>query len=124
MLKAVREDRLDHIRMDVPDAHRGGYYDGESKSIYLGDNPFNDYANKPQKRLDAITGILGHEAEHAFQAKDNQKSIYDLGYQVQMKIRNPDYIGTADMTDITNGYIQSASQREAIEYDYNEPCFQ
>jgi hypothetical protein len=93
--------------MPKPSALAPAIYDAGSKSIYLGDNPFNDYANKPQKRLDAITGILGHEIEHAFQAKNNQKSVNDLGYQVQMKVRNPDYIGTIDITDIASGYIQS-----------------
>jgi hypothetical protein len=116
MLKAVREDHLDHIRMDVPDAHRGGYYDGESKSIYLGQKPFKEFGeNEGDKVLlrDTITGILGHETEHAIQRAGSQQSVNDLAYQVQMKIRNPDYIGTADMTDITSGYIQSARQREA-----------
>jgi hypothetical protein len=114
MTRATRDDRLDHIRMDVPDAHRGGYYDGESKSIYISADVFKPDAYKTESlRLDAITGILGHEIEHAFQAKDNQKSVNDLAYQVQMKVRNPDYIGTADMTDITSEYIKAARQREA-----------
>jgi hypothetical protein len=115
MLKAVREDHLDHIRMDVPDANRGGYYDGDSKSIYISSDLFTNPENKanPRQRLDTITGILGHETEHAFQAKDNQQSVNDLAYQVQMKIRNPDYIGTADMTDIAGEYIKTGRKHEA-----------
>jgi hypothetical protein len=115
MTVAVRENHLDNIRLDVPDANRGGYYEASNKSIYLSQAPFKDPETKANRdlRLDTLTGILGHETEHAFQAKNNQKSVNDLAYQVQMKIRNPDYIGTADMTDITSEYIKAARQREA-----------
>jgi hypothetical protein len=115
LTQALREDKLDHIRMDQAGAHRGGYYDVSNKSIYIGHRPFTDYPGNEdrEQRLDSITGTLGHEVAHAFQKENIQLAVSDLSYQVAMKVRNPDNLGTADMTDIVGSYIKASRNHEA-----------
>lgn len=89
MTKAVREDCLDHIRTDQPNSHRGGYYEGSEKAIYIDSDLFKPGKfEKESMRLDVITGTLGHETQHAFQHKDAREAVSDLSYQTHMKIRD------------------------------------
>jgi hypothetical protein len=114
LTQASRENRLDHIYIDKTNAHMGGYYDAAQRAIFVSHDAFatEKYQSRSQQ-LDVITGVLGHEVEHAFQKESAQQAMSDLGYQVAMKVRNPDNLGTADMTDIVDSYIKTARNHEA-----------
>lgn len=111
MLSGIEDNRIRKFAL-TNDPNEGGHYDRQTGSISIRSSYFE--IENLTVRLDALTGVLGHEAGHALMARSAEITVHLYAYEVVEGIREASRNGDAGV-DIT-----SSARRAVNDFRANE----
>lgn len=85
MLKGIEDSRIQKFALSK-NANEGGHYDRQAGTISI--NPEYFGIELKEQRLDALTGVIGHEAGHGLMARSAEITEYRYAYQVEQAIKD------------------------------------
>lgn len=97
MLSGIQDNRIRKLTLSN-DPNEGGHYDRQTGSISIQSSYFD--IKNTTRRLDTLTGVLGHEAGHALMARSSEITVHRYAYEVVEGLREASRNGDAGF-DIT-----------------------
>lgn len=114
MIDAAERKTLKHIGVTT-EKNEGGHYEAETGTIFVRLDNFDETQFEHRKRVDQITGILGHETGHALTQQARAAEISRLSRAIEIKLT--DGLGSASNVDVTSEaerYLNFTRNDEAL----------
>lgn len=114
MIDAAERRTLKHIGVTT-EKNEGGHYEAETGTIFIRLDNFDETQFEHRKRVDQITGILGHETGHALTQQARAAEISRLSRAIEIKLT--DGLGNASNVDVTaeaERYLNFTRNDEAL----------
>lgn len=114
MMEEAQAGRFQHVRLQPPGEHSGGYYSGTDRAIYLDVDIFKTLSKDKTERLDRITYVLGHETAHSALSEGRAHSTKAFTGAVHAALWTESDFGHVDLTKPAERYLQYARQDESM----------
>lgn len=117
MVEAATASRplLKHIGVAPPGSNTGGYYDSESRTLFVAAEAFDEQKRGGvHRRVDYVTGVMGHEVAHALLDKERQQATNALRYGIRQALEKGGDQATLDLTELTDHYLKFSRWDESV----------